>query len=258
MPGVSIVTKETITIISPHQDDAALSLGNFIFCHKETSIIIINCYTMSEYSPFCGGLNREGVMKKRSKEDAVFGNHIQMDSNNFVNLDEPDGPIRLNTRNMDALLTERELTDIDLMHLYSLRQGMVGHLNGLLILPLGIGGHIDHNLACLAGLSLIKEYSSIAFYLDVPYWFRTSFEKIQERIRYVESLLGISLTPHIDQSTEKWDKKLLSRIYSSQITEKEVLQIVSAPFMGEIILTLSHSIANKLTLKAIGWTDLNL
>ncbi len=35
--------KETITIISPHQDDAALSLGNFIVRRRPTSINIVNC-----------------------------------------------------------------------------------------------------------------------------------------------------------------------------------------------------------------------
>ncbi len=251
------MTKVTITIISPHQDDAALSLGSFIFHRKESSINIVNCYTVSEYSPFYKGVNRAGVMKKRRKEDAAFGNHTPINNIRFINLDEPDGPIRLNERNMDALLAERPLNDLDKSHLSSLRQGMAEHIKGLLLLPLGVGGHIDHNLACLAGLSLIKGNSSIAFYLDVPYWLRTSIRKIQERIQYIESLAAISLTPYIDPFREIWDKRLLSQIYSSQITVREVLQIINAPFMGEIIVAPTNSIANKLALKAIKWTDLN-
>lgn len=249
--------KETITIISPHQDDAALSLGNFIVRRRAASFNIVNCYTVSEYSPFHQGLNRDGVMKKRSEEDKVFRNHKQGDSIRLTNLDEPDGPIRLNTRDMDALLTERVLSDRDIEHLSSLRRGMTGHLKGMLLLPLGIGGHIDHILACMAGLSLIKEYTSFAFYLDVPYWLRTSLEKVKQRARYIESFAGISLTPHIDSLPDVWDKRLLSQIYSSQITEKEILQIVNSPFQGEIVLASTNSIANRLALQAVRWTDLN-
>ena len=249
--------KETISIISPHQDDAALSLGNFIVRRRAASINIVNCYTVSEYSPFHKRLNRDGVMKKRSEEDKVFCNHKQGASIQLINLDEPDGPIRLNTRDMDVLLTERVLSDIDIEHLCSLRRGMTGHLKGLLLLPLGIGGHIDHILACIAGLSLIKEYTSFAFYLDVPYWLRVSLDKVQQRARCIESFAGISLTPHIDSLPEAWDKRLLSKIYSSQITEKEILQIVNSPFQGEIVLASTNSIADRLALQAIRWTDLN-
>ncbi len=249
--------KETITIISPHQDDAALSLGNFIVRRRPTSINIVNCYTVSEYSPFHQRLNRVGVMKKRSEEDKIFRNHKRGANIRLINLNEPDGPIRLNTGDMETLLTERVFSDRDIEHLSSLRREMAGHLKGMLLLPLGIGGHIDHILACIAGLSLIKEYTLFAFYLDVPYWLRVSLERVQQRARYIEAFAGISLTPHIDSLPEAWDKRLLSQIYSSQITEKEVLQIVNAPFMGEIILASTNSIATKLSLQEVRWTDLN-
>ncbi len=249
--------EKTITIISPHQDDAALSLGNFITRRKVAPIIIVNCYTVSEYSPFHQGLNRSGVIKKRNEEDKAFRNYKQGASIRLINLDESDGPIRLKTRDMDVLLTERILSDKDIEHLSSLRREMAGHLKGMLLLPLGIGGHIDHILACLAGLSLIKEYTSFAFYLDVPYWLRVSLDKVQQRARYIESFAGISLIPHIDTLPEAWDKRLLSKIYSSQITEKDVSQIVNAPFQGEVVLASTNSIATILSLQAIRWTDLN-
>lgn len=252
------MTRETITIISPHQDDAALSLGNFIFNHKETSISIINCFTVTDYSPLYPVFDRADVMRKRRKEDVVFRTQINKNGIQFINLDEPDGPIRLNTRNMDAILTERNLNYKDRVHLSSLCKSMAKHLKGLLILPLGVGGHVDHNLACLAGISLIKDNSLIAFYLDVPYWLRSSLEKIKRRIQYIENLSGSSLTPYVEHSSTKWDKKLLSKMYTSQITKEEAIQIVAAPFMGEILLATNSLIPEKLALKEIEWTDLNL
>lgn len=249
--------RNDITIVSPHQDDAALSLGSFIIKRSSMGINIVNCYTTSEYSPFCRGLNRSEVMRQRNDEDMKFTSHRQEASIRLINLDECDGPIRLNTCDVECLLTGRELDNEDVDHLSSLRQKMDGHLKGLLLLPLGVGNHIDHNLASLAGLSLVKESTPVAFYLDVPYWLRVSLDEIMQRVRFIEAFVETSLVPHVDTLPGTWDKRLLSKIYSSQVSEENVSQIVNAPFSGEVILAPAAFIATKLSLKAVRWMDLN-
>lgn len=249
--------RDAITIVSPHQDDAALSLGSFIVKRSSMRINIVNCYTKSEYSPFRQGMNRSEVMRQRNNEDKEFCSHKQGSRIHLINLDEEDGPIRLSTRDMDFLLTERDLNHIDMDHLSSLRQKMKAHLRGLLLLPLGVGNHIDHNLASLAGLSLITKNIAVAFYLDVPYWLRISLDEVMRRVHFVETLIQASLMPYVDALPGTWDKTLLSKIYSSQISKENIYPIVNAPFSGEVILAPVSSVSRNLLLKAVTWMDLN-
>jgi len=45
----------SVTVISPHQDDAALSLGAYLsgLSHLPSiAVRLVNCFTVSNYSPF--------------------------------------------------------------------------------------------------------------------------------------------------------------------------------------------------------------
>ncbi len=252
------MSNDMITIVSPHQDDAAFSLGNFIMGQNTMHVNIVNCFTISEYCPHIQNMDREGTIKIRSEEDQKFCSYKQGKSINVVNLHELDGPIRLNTKNLDDLFTNKSIGYSDILHLSDLCRKLSKYLKGTLFLPIGIGGHIDHVLSHLAGIFLTNDYSRIIFYLDVPYWIRMPHDEVRMEIQMLESNLNIDLVPFFCNSKNVWDKKILSQIYSSQITEKEIREIISAPFQGEIFFPVTSSNVNRFSLKEIAWTDLNL
>jgi len=246
-----------LTIVSPHQDDAALSLANYILGYSMGDIRIINCFTVSEYCPYTCVSERRDVMALRCKEDRGFISSKHNSSVDIIDLDECDSLIRLNTSNMDDLFTTQALSEADVLHLFSLRQNLAPHIKGRVLLPLAIEGHIDHMLACLASISLLRYYNSVAFYLDVPYWLRTSMSLIKQRIRYIESLIGTTLKPHASTVPPIWDKQKLSDIYKSQVAQHEITQIVNSPFQGEVLFlpdTINHE---DMLVEEIQWTDLN-
>ncbi|MBA7556902.1 hypothetical protein ES705_49625 [subsurface metagenome] len=98
---------------------------------------------------------------------------------------------------------------------------------------------------------------SVAFYLDVPYWLRTSMNLIKQRIRYIESLIGTTLKPHASMVPPTWDKQKLSGIYKSQVTQHEISQIGNSPFQGEVLFLPDTINCEDLLVEEIQWTDLN-
>ena len=60
-----------LVIISPHCDDAALSLGGFIKESKER-IRIITCFNISNYAVYSKNLSQYYVSNLRKKEDNCF------------------------------------------------------------------------------------------------------------------------------------------------------------------------------------------
>lgn len=246
-----------LTIVSPHQDDAALSLANYIMGYATGNIRIINCFTISDYCPYGGASERCDVMALRCKEDRSFAVHKHNSAIEIIDLDEYDSLIRLNTTNMNDLFITHELGETAIEHMFSLRRKLVPYLGGTLLLPMAIEGHIDHVLSCLAAISLLKHYDSVAFYLDVPYWIRTSMDLIKQRISHIESLIGLTLKPHASLISPAWNKQQLSDIYRSQVTRHEILNILNAPFQGEVLFLPDTIGCKDMLVEEIRWTDLN-
>lgn len=247
----------TLTIISPHQDDAALSLSNFIMGHDLGNIRIINFFTISEYCPYANVSERRDIMALRHKEDREFISYKHNSTVDIIDLAEYDSLIRLGISNMDDIFTTQTLSNADVSCLHSLHRNMAPHIKGRVFVPLAIGGHIDHILAFLASISHFRCYNFVAFYLDVPYWLRTSIDVIKKHIHCIESLIGTILTPHASMVSPTWDKLKVSDIYKSQITRHEILEIVNSPFQGEVFFLPEAINCEDLFLEAIEWTDLN-
>lgn len=252
--------KETITFISPHQDDIALSLACFLYqlALKKRDIQVVNCFTQSSYAPYSDFTLRKDITNMRNLEDRNF--YAQVDPSgafHIYNLSEPDSLIRLSNQDLDYHLLDRPLDTEDIIDCFRIRKKLIGLIKGIVMLPMAIEYHIDHVLACLAGLSTITTCDNLCFYLDVPSWLRTEMQDICKRVDTVENMIACKLVPYIYSSEYNWDKRALSTIYKSQISEQELNAFASAPFQGEIFLVPSKSlVAQKLSLRKVTWTDL--
>lgn len=249
-----------ITILSPHQDDAALSLANFIVHYSNLyEFKIINCFTFSNHSPYWPNSSIDDIIQKRCEEDSNFIKQVRTKYISCINLSESDSLLRLKTHDINYIITERPLNAHDFYHLYTLQQKLSQHIdNKMIFIPLGVGNHIDHILTCLAGITLFNNICQFAFYLDVPYWLFTSLKAIQKRTHSIETFINDELDPHILLSQYSFEKRTLAEIYSSQINNHEIDLISMAPYQGEVLLIPKKSnISGVLKLRKIAWMDLN-
>jgi LmbE family N-acetylglucosaminyl deacetylase len=157
-----------LTVISPHQDDAGLSLAMTLrsAARQGHPARIINCFTISAYAPHAEAQTVPEIAELRRSEDREFiartGASVQI-----VDLGLEDAPIRLGcpvneVRRRRMGRRERE----EAMRLAT----EIGRLaEGILLAPLGLGGHIDHLVAHEAGVQLAKTGHAVAFYEDLPY-----------------------------------------------------------------------------------------
>jgi LmbE family N-acetylglucosaminyl deacetylase len=97
--------------------------------------------------------------------------------------------------------------------------------------PLGIGGHVDHQLCRDAGLGLLREprawvmpgpdyAGSVAFYEDFPYAWWTDFRRLEDLgSRGLEGVpAGISISPEYADITDQLERKITGvTIYASQL-----------------------------------------
>ncbi len=97
----------------------------------------------------------------------------------------------------------------------------------VLILPLGIGHHVDHATVREAALPFAKEMAC-GFYEDLPYASRAGAEAESEQLRaeVAERMSGtLSSLVLFDGEAAVETKREMARIYSSQIDESTVEDI---------------------------------
>ena len=248
----------SVTIVSPHHDDAALSLGCLIARHARTmSVNVVNCYTRSRFSPFRRLSSTTEVSKARAREDRAFRKEVHGKYLRFIDLGEEDAPIRFHTSDLDWIARERPLDVTDLRHLYSLNRKLTQSVRGAVLLPTAVGHHIDHVMAFYAGLMLQRNLDALAFYLDVPYWLKVSIAELQRSVAFLEGLLGSKLFLYARTDVTDWDKRRLSAVYASQVEQEVANSIADAPFGGEVLVASSGWVAAaELACERVKWMDL--
>jgi hypothetical protein len=151
-------------IISPHIDDAFLSVGG-IMCslqEKNVEIVISNVFTMSNWvnSAACEvsayGNNVELVTRARKSEEANLSNKLHY---KYSFLDFEDHPLRVGyteeaQQQLPGLIGEK-LTNII-------------KKEDTVFFPLGLD-HVDHIIIRQIGLSFLTKGYNTIFYEDLPY-----------------------------------------------------------------------------------------
>jgi len=202
-----------IIILSPHMDDAILSLGQHILKWKRENkkIKIINIFTRfkenceipdysKEYVKKSGFDSVEEFQKARRQEEKEIMKKLKITYENWNFVDAGFRNIYKNRQRLlggEILKEDKNLENKIFKKIKSIN-------SKLLILPMGIGGHVDHLIAKKVGKKVkIKKL----FYLENPYlWENFNFIK---NLKYLFKINSISFG--------KRQKKILE-IYKSQFS----------------------------------------
>jgi LmbE family N-acetylglucosaminyl deacetylase len=161
----------TMICLSPHLDDAVLSVGAFL---AETrlggeSVLVLNLFTESTMG-FSAGPFRfraRALAAERMTEEARAMGVLGVEYRNLGFLDAPfrDRRYRAYHRLLGPLPSwEQSETDVlARVSAFARERGATRFLA-----PLGVGGHVDHQIAHRVGRALESEFS-VAYYEDMPY-----------------------------------------------------------------------------------------
>ena len=222
---IGIMTK-AINIISPHYDDAALSLalciGHWIEAGAE--IRVINCFTRTSHAPFSGehgririalrsmGLGRlrrfllhrglqsvaaapktdpekvEKISALRSREDAAFSKFYGT-ALTSINLGRSDAPLR---KQLSVSFVCRPLAfdaedHAEVAALGEQLREIVA--TGLVLAPLALGDHLDHRIARQAAAAVVGA-DRLAFYEELPYAAGVAGDLLTAKLHELETLVG--------------------------------------------------------------------
>jgi LmbE family N-acetylglucosaminyl deacetylase len=188
-----------VIVISPHSDDAALSLAGvlYVLSRRGAAIEIITCFSKSEYTHLSSPLTRENATALRRGEDERFGDILGQRCT-LSWLDQLDAPLR--DYAASEICAARSIPDHELSIVGEI-EGRVRDrvsLNCALFAPLGLGNHIDHCIARQAVIPLVRDPTlSILFYEELPYAAFRSPAKNRESADLFGREIGGTLSPHV-------------------------------------------------------------
>lgn len=218
----------TLYILSPHLDDAVLSLGEHIIDWKKQGkkIKIVTIFTKFksnknvpdyslEYIKKSGFKSIGDFEKSRADEDIrameIMG--VEYEHWGFV-----DAGFREIYRTREQLLGGKVNSDDDKL-IKKIREKTEKISADLILLPYGIGGHVDHLIVKKAGK---KFRGKILYYLESPY--------LWEKFNFIKNFWKILNNISFRKGTK--EKNLILEKYSSQYK----LLINKNKFFNEIIV----------------------
>ncbi len=218
-----------IVVLSPHRDDAAFSLSLSIghWLAEGHEIALLNVFTRSEYAPYSDAgtkpeaerLDYVSALRKREDEKflAALGGAIGM-----VDLDVVDAPIRLRCNASIVCDMDVQAGDFAIPRVREGLAEVVKDGETALVLPLGLGHHVDHRTARDAALEASTSMPC-AFYEELPYAMRDGVRVDLSRFRedastrFHEALHPVQCHGTHTRPVE-W-KRRLALGYASQIDE---------------------------------------
>jgi LmbE family N-acetylglucosaminyl deacetylase len=165
-----------ILLLSPHRDDAAFSLSLSIthWLQMGHHVTVMNVFTRSLYAPYADAEQKperermDYVSNLRKQEDhqTLKALGIQL----ILDLDVEDAPIRLHCDSSIVCDMDVRSDDVAIPKIRAALEAQLEHdgTDTVLILPLGLGHHVDHRTARDAALPLSGRVAC-AFYEELPY-----------------------------------------------------------------------------------------
>ena len=203
--------KKSIFIISPHPDDAVFSCGEHIYRWKKSGYEITVCTVFTQFSApqlslyaidylaACGFINVEDFTRQRASEDVeamrilqVSRIDIGLTTGIFRSIHgQPLYPIA--ERVYSSQRHPADAITIRVIKQY-LRQYMSSHSFSSVLIPRGIGCHIDHLLVRTACEDLFSP-EQILYYADLPYATCVHNWNHEDLIKILTSLRSVALFP---------------------------------------------------------------
>ena len=208
---------KSIQIVSPHIDDAFLSLGGCIvkWIEKGFKVTVYNIFTISNWvapdslSGIEKRLTTDEVTRLRKREEMLVQKKARF---RYECWDFLDFPLRKRFSKNDDIRMANEI---------AMKLRPVVNEGDLIFFPSAVGNHNDHILINKIGRSFSREHSNIAFFEDMPYtsWAETNFQTL-----YKKNLKD--KMPICEKINSEIKMKIL-KLYSSQITAKFLSSIES-------------------------------
>jgi LmbE family N-acetylglucosaminyl deacetylase len=211
---------ELTLIISPHMDDATLSLGGALLAgNLGKRPLIVNVFSISNYTVDSLDAGDVEAVTKMRKGEEIRACELMKAEVKF--LDFPEVQIR-------GLLSVRQLNfkkyrpkkdpiygDIKgrLKHLITISKPCIA------LFPLGLGGHVEHCLLNSIGRDFLSmKDTDIGFYEELPYASGMSVREIERAVRRIDKKLVAFRLPGIEID----NKIALLRTYESQMRNREL------------------------------------
>jgi LmbE family N-acetylglucosaminyl deacetylase len=228
-----------ITVVSPHRGDAALALGLAIeaWLAEGHAVEVVSCFTRSEFAPYsdAGSLHANDRMSfvtaVRKREDEAWRKQMGAAKLTLTDLNLKDAPIRLHCSPEKAFARPADVSE---KVVSKIRRAVEMSKAGSIVLPLGLGGHVDHLSARDAALTAATVGSAVAFYEELPEAGRADGERdCEAALLQLRLTLQTELKPTfagIDSSGATTDdavrrKRRLALCYDSQIDEGMTTEI---------------------------------
>jgi LmbE family N-acetylglucosaminyl deacetylase len=225
-----------IVVLSPHRDDAAFSLSLSLshWLAMGHSVTLLNVFTRSLYAPYSDAETKsletrlDYVSKLRKKEDEKFLSAFD-GKMTMVDLDVVDAPIRLKC---DASIVCDMDVRADDFAIPRVQEGLAELVteDTALVLPLGLGHHVDHRTSRDAALEMSARVPC-AFYEELPYAMRDGVRVDLTRFRegastrFHEELFPVQC--HGTHTRPAEFKRRIALGYVSQIDEAMADSIVN-------------------------------
>lgn len=201
--------KTLIQIVSPHIDDAFLSMGGTIinWINQGKDLEIIYPFTLSNWtnplniSKIIFEKDTEKITKLRKREEKKINENLRY---KYIFLDFPDRGIKPDWSDVETAKMKVDVKERLLLQL---------NKDATIYFPIGIN-HFDHILVREIGKELIDEYNyNIHFYEDLPYIAHMS--NFQDFYKVIEEN---SVNPYWEKIDIKSKIEILKN-YKSQVEE---------------------------------------
>ncbi|MCG8475229.1 MAG: hypothetical protein MI784_07130 [Cytophagales bacterium] len=183
-------------ILSPHSDDAALSLGGLLLSGRLGITELLTVFSVSNCTFNDLDDTVENITRTRKMEDREFSGLCNPELR-LSYMDMPDAPLRLGIDS--AAVFDRSMLPED----RKISRDIAGFVaekycfDISVYAPLALGGHIDHWIVLEAACLLADEGYRVFFYEDLPYASACSGNHIEERIEFLKKKTGRKFSSRI-------------------------------------------------------------
>lgn len=225
-------------LISPHSDDIAYSIGGTLLQNIFTRpILMVTIFTKSNYSPSINIYDSDTITRLRHLEDVEFSDKLEID---FQSFDFSEPPLRGYSRR-DIFKNNNPASDPIYPEVYDALSKLIKSSQcELIVSPMGLGNHIDHNIVCNICSRIAKENNiRIVFYEDLHYASLLTLKQIKGRANSISRNLQpckINIAPAFKDKIEniKLYKTQTNKIVQTKI-KLHALRLMEYKNLKELI-----------------------
>jgi LmbE family N-acetylglucosaminyl deacetylase len=221
-----------IAVWSPHRDDAGFSLGLAIeaWLRLGHAVEVVDVFTRTEHAPYSDAESLHpndrasfaSAVRKR-EDEAWVKLYAGLPGRGRLTLTEvglKDAPLRLHCAEDEVLHREPVLSD---KVMQKVQRAMEQARAEAVVLPLGVGGHVDHLTVRLAALPSDAGNVPLAFYEDLPYAAQAP-DTVEAAVQASALAAGVPLQSWFAEEARPVDaavarKRRLALCYDSQIED---------------------------------------